>query len=161
MAITASVYTRDPQLPQLAYLRIRAPRLGRHAPLGQPILTLGAEWSPFGRVLPPARESREDRAMSEGAAVVIYQVGPQWEQDVPLLKQDHALGHIRFIRQLLGEGAARSAGPFCRLDQHPADQNVGVIIFDVPPDRAKELVSDDPAVRNGLLEPQVYPFYPA
>jgi hypothetical protein len=99
--------------------------------------------------------------MDAEMSVVIYRLGPKWDPTATLLKQDHVMGHVRFIRRMLHEGVAAVAGPFCRLDQVLEGDTLGVMVVDLAPDRATAVVAEDPAAANGLVEPEVHPFYPA
>ena len=97
---------------------------------------------------------------SAPASVVVYHTGPAWVQGASLIQQEHAFGHIRFMRRMVASGAAVYAGPFCALDQSPADNLVGMIVLRSSPARSVELLNEDPAVAHGLLDPKVHPFYP-
>ncbi len=98
--------------------------------------------------------------ITESSAVVVYHKGDRWAADVPLGGQDHAFDHMRFIRRVLNEGVARYAGPFCRHDEHPSDDKIGLVVFNLPVHEVAQLISEDPAVKGGLLAPSIYAFYP-
>jgi uncharacterized protein YciI len=91
---------------------------------------------------------------------VVYEVGPGWVPELPLKDQEHALGHIRFMRRLLSEGIARLAGPFTAINEQANGGVVGLVVLNVPVEEAAAVVAGDPAVAHGLLMPSVRSFYP-
>jgi len=97
--------------------------------------------------------------MGEMSAVMYY-VGSGWARDLPLLEQQHAVGHVLFVRSLLRQGLARLAGPFARLDERIEGDLVGMVLLEATVAEALELVAGDPAVQHGLLIPHGLVFHP-
>ncbi len=64
-------------------------------------------------------------------------------------------GHLANIGKMFDEGKCKLAGPF--IDKDPMR---GILILDVATEEeARKLMSVDPAVTNGFLEPVIRPWY--
>jgi len=65
------------------------------------------------------------------------------------------MAHLKNIQRLAAEGKLIVAGPF--LDEQPIE---GIFIFNVETvDEAKELTATDPAIKAGVLEMELHPWY--
>ena len=96
----------------------------------------------------------------EQRAVVVYTRGPEWADGVALGEQDGAREHIAFLVAGYGAGVVELAGPFHRLeDEVPDGALVGLVVYRCDAAVASSRTQEDPAVRSGLLEFHVLPWY--
>ena len=90
----------------------------------------------------------------EQYTLVLMKRGDKWNPDAPdftgVLKQ-----HRAFVEQLTAHGSIAVAGPFPLSEQ---GELRGVAIFRVGTDQTTTLTKDDPAVKAGLLKPEIHPW---
>jgi len=88
----------------------------------------------------------------EQYTLVLMKRGEKWNPDAPgfmdVLKQ-----HRAFVEQMTAQGSVAVAGPFPLTDQGEL-RSVG--IFRVATEQAAALLKDDPAVKAGLLTPEIH-----
>ncbi len=96
-------------------------------------------------------------ATSEGMeqySLVLMKRGDKWNPDAPdftgVLKQ-----HRAFVEQLAAHGSIAVAGPFPLSEKGEVR---AVAIFRVGTDQTTTLTKDDPAVKAGLLKPEIHPW---
>jgi hypothetical protein len=94
-------------------------------------------------------------------AVVLYERGPAWTDGTPLGEQRGVGDHIGYLVGRYQEGVAERAGPFHQASDVVGEgEPVGLVVYRVGEARALEYAEQDPAVRSGLLEFRVLPWYP-
>jgi hypothetical protein len=93
-------------------------------------------------------------------AIGLYRRGPGWDDGKPLGEQSGVMEHIRFVAGLIEQGLVEQAGPFHELGAKVEGGLVGLVVYRVDARRAAELSREDPAVRAGLMECRVLPWYP-
>jgi uncharacterized protein YciI len=85
---------------------------------------------------------------------VLMKRGDHWNPDAPefmeVIKRHHA-----FVRQMTEQGNLAIAGPFPLSD--PGELR-GVSIFRVNEEKTAKLGQEDPAVKAGLLRPELHPW---
>jgi len=88
----------------------------------------------------------------ERYSLVLMKRGDKWNPDAPgfmdVMKQ-----HTAFVRELTAKGYMAIAGPFPFGD---LGELRGVAIFRVGMEQTAALVKDDPAVKAGLLKPEIH-----
>src|SRR5580658_1713897 len=88
----------------------------------------------------------------EQYTLVLLKRGEKWNPNAPefmdVIKKHHVL-----VEQMTAQGSLAIAGPFPLADQR---ELVGVSIFCVGTEQTATLLKDDPAVRAGLLKPEVH-----
>jgi uncharacterized protein YciI len=82
---------------------------------------------------------------------IIYKRGPKWIPGKSVWEQS-LLHHTRFLQQLLDQGKLEFAGPF--LDD---SGGVAVLTFSGEAE-AKEILSQEPAILEGIFEAELHPF---
>jgi uncharacterized protein YciI len=86
--------------------------------------------------------------------VVLLKRGPNWipgkgVSEQPLLK------HGKYLKELMDKGSLQFAGPFL-------DDSGGLILLNATDgSEAKRIVEHDPAVMEGILDPEIRPFLTA
>lgn len=85
--------------------------------------------------------------------VVIYSPGPNWIVGQPVTSQKLAT-HLQYMKMLQLSGRLVLAGPFL-------DSALGgmAVLKVVSPVEASEIIYDDPAVRNGVLQASLRAWY--
>ena len=92
--------------------------------------------------------------------VAIYRRGRRWERGRPLGEQESLGEHMQYLARLAAEGRVESAGPFHELAAPIGDAPVGLVVFRSDDLEALERdVEADPAVRAGVMECDVLPWY--
>jgi uncharacterized protein YciI len=90
----------------------------------------------------------------EQYTLVLMKRGDHWNPDAPefmeVIKRHHA-----FVRQMTEQGNLAIAGPFPLSD--PGELR-GVSIFRVNEEKTAKLGQEDPAVKAGLLRPELHPW---
>jgi len=90
----------------------------------------------------------------EQYALVLLKRGEKWNPNAPefmdVMKQHRAL-----VKQMIDQGALAIAGPFQFDDQR---ELLGISIFRVGAEQTATLLRDDPAVKAGLLKPEIHPW---
>jgi uncharacterized protein len=90
----------------------------------------------------------------EQYTLVLMKRGDKWNPNAPefmdVVKQHHAL-----LKQMTEQGSLAIAGPF-RLDDQGELRDIE--IFRVGAEQTAMLVKDDPAVKAGLLKPELHPW---
>ena len=96
-------------------------------------------------------------ANSEGMeqySIVLMKRGDKWSPETPEFK-DLLKQHRAFVEQLTAYGSIAVAGPFPLSEQ---GELRGAAIFRVGTDQTTILTKDDPAVKAGLLKPEIHPW---
>ena len=92
---------------------------------------------------------------------MLYRRAPAWADGVPLGEQPGVRDHLAYLGSRYEEGVVDRAGPFHRLtDLVERDGLVGLVLYRLDVDTAGAYAREDPAVRAGLLEFSVLPWYP-
>jgi uncharacterized protein YciI len=90
----------------------------------------------------------------EQYTLVLLKRGDKWNPNAPefmdVMKQHHP-----FVKKMTDEGKLAIAGPFPLSDQ---GELRGVSIFRVGAEQTSALLNDDPAVKAGLLKPEIHPW---
>ena len=90
----------------------------------------------------------------EQYALVLMKRGGNWNPDAPefidVMKQ-----HRAFVKQMTDQGNLAIAGPFPFSDQ---GELLGVAVFRVGTEQTAKLTQNDPAVKAGLLKPEIHPW---
>jgi uncharacterized protein YciI len=90
----------------------------------------------------------------EQYTLVLLKRGEKWNPSGPgfmdVMKQHHAL-----VKRMTDHGALAIAGPFAFEDQ---GELLGISIFRVGTEQTAALLKDDPAVKAGLLKPEMHPW---
>lgn len=85
--------------------------------------------------------------------VVIYSPGPNWIVGQPVTSQKLAT-HLQYMKTLQVSGTLVVAGPF--LDSAPGGM---AVLKGISLTEASELIYDDPAVKNGVLQASLRAWY--
>ena len=97
-----------------------------------------------------------------GWAVGLVRTGSAWEEKSALGEQRLVAEHMAYLGQLMEAGEVTQAGPVIGEDQGPADDGlIAVIVYAVGAERAREIANDDPAVRSGLIQLDIRPWFTA
>jgi uncharacterized protein YciI len=100
--------------------------------------------------------------VDDGWAVGLVRTGRVWEQASPLGEQLRVEEHMAYLGRLMESGEVTQAGPVIGVDEGPADDGlIALIIYGVDAERARELASGDPAVRSGLIQVDIRPWFTA
>ena len=100
--------------------------------------------------------------MDGGWAVGLVRTGRVWEPASPLGEQRLIAEHMAYLGRLMASGEVTQAGSVIGLDEGPADDGlVALIVYAVDAERAREIASDDPAVRGGLTQVDIRPWFTA
>jgi uncharacterized protein YciI len=90
----------------------------------------------------------------EQYTLVLLKRGDKWNPEAPefmdVMKQHRAL-----VKKMVDQGSLAIAGPFAFSD--PGEVR-GVSIFRVGAEQTAALLKDDPAVKAGLLKPEMHPW---
>jgi uncharacterized protein YciI len=90
----------------------------------------------------------------EQYTLVLLKRGENWNPNAPefmdVMKRHHAL-----VKQMIDQGSLAIAGPFALGDP---GELLGISIFRVGADQTATLLKDDPAVKGGLLKPEMHPW---
>jgi uncharacterized protein len=101
--------------------------------------------------LPPPAAA--DEAASKRTYLVIYRPGPAWLPGKPLAQQN-LQGHSAYMLSLYSKGLLKIAGPF--ID----DTGGGAVLLETADEaQARDLVAQDPAVKNGVFLHELRPWY--
>jgi uncharacterized protein len=102
-----------------------------------------------------AEEMGADDYGMKNYTLVILKTGPNKTMDQASVSKTFA-GHMNNINHLVAEGKLIVAGPMGKNE----DNIRGIFILDVTDyEEAETLVATDPAVKAGLLEAVLYPWY--
>lgn len=87
--------------------------------------------------------------------VVFHSPGVNWLRGVDFREQPGVADHVAHYAGLLGEGKLELGGPFL------VDDGGGMMVTaqGVPREEIEAFAASDPAVRSGLLEFEVRPWY--
>lgn len=100
--------------------------------------------------------------MDKGWAVGLVRTGRAWAPTSALGEQQLVAEHMAYLGRLMEAGEVTQAGPVIELDQGPADDGlIAVIVYAVDAERARAIASDDPAVRGGLIQLDIRPWFTA
>jgi uncharacterized protein YciI len=98
----------------------------------------------------------------DGWAIGLVRTGRAWDTSLALGQQQMVGEHMAYLGRLMEAGEVTQAGPVIELDHGPGDDGlIALIVYAVGAERARELATADPAVRNGLIELDVRPWYAA
>lgn len=89
----------------------------------------------------------------EEYSLVLMKRGDKWNPDAPEIVD--LMKHHPFVREMTAQGYMAIAGPFPSTDQ---SELRGVAIFRVGMERTTALMKNDPAVKAGLLKPEIHPW---
>ncbi len=90
----------------------------------------------------------------------LVRAGRAWDQDAGLGQQRLVAEHMAYLGRLMEAGEVTQAGPLIGTDQGPPpDGLVALIVYSVDAEKAAKLAQDDPAVRGGLIELDIRPWY--
>ena len=99
--------------------------------------------------------------MSDERSIGLIKTGSAWEHGHPLGEQKLIAEHVAYLRALARDGEVIQAGPFLGLDGSPGpDGLIGLVLYAVSADAARELAERDPAITAGLVRCEVRPWYP-
>jgi uncharacterized protein len=90
----------------------------------------------------------------EQYTLVLMKRGDQWDPNAPGFKDAMKQHHV-FAERVTAQGYMAVAGPFALSDQ---GELRGVAIFRVGAEQTATLLKDDPAVKAGLLKPELHPW---
>jgi uncharacterized protein YciI len=97
-----------------------------------------------------------------GWAVGLVRTGRVWERAAPLGEQRLVGEHMAYLGRLMDSGVVTQAGSVIGLDEGPADDGlVALIVYAVDAERAREIAGGDPAVRSGLIQVDIRPWFTA
>src|SRR3954447_3900187 len=100
--------------------------------------------------------------MDCGWSVGLVRTGRAWEDTTALGEQRLVSEHMAYLGQLMEAGEGTQAGPAIGNDEGPADDGlIAVIVYAVDAERAREIASSDPAVRGGLIQLDIRPWFTA
>lgn len=103
---------------------------------------------------PSAIHNPTENSGLEKYTLVLIMRGENWNPDAPefmnVMKQHHAL-----VQQMRSQGKLAIAGPFPLAD--PGELR-GIAIFQVGKEETAKLMQDDPAVKAGLVKPEMHPW---
>jgi uncharacterized protein YciI len=100
--------------------------------------------------------------VDSGWAVGLVRTGRVWERASPLGEQRLVGEHLAYLGRLMDSGEVTQAGSVIGLDEGPADDGlVALIVYAVDADRARQIAGDDPAVRGGLIQVDIRPWFTA
>ncbi len=92
--------------------------------------------------------------------VAVYRRGPGWVDARALEDQPTLAEHIAYLTAAVRAGALVHAGPFHELGAQVHDDPVGLVVFaGEARDLGEAFVADDPAVRSGVLECEIFRWY--
>jgi uncharacterized protein len=98
----------------------------------------------------------------EGWAIGLVRTGRVWDQNTALGEQRLVAEHMAYLGRLMEAGQVTQAGPVIGLDQGPAaDGLVALIVYAVDAEQAAKIAENDPAVRGGLIQLDIRPWYTA
>jgi uncharacterized protein YciI len=98
--------------------------------------------------------------VDDGWAVGLVRTGRVWEQASPLGEQRLIGEHLAYLGRLMESGEVTQAGAVIGPDEGPADDGlVALIVYAVDAERAREIASADPAVRGGLIQVDIRPWF--
>jgi uncharacterized protein YciI len=89
--------------------------------------------------------------------VVFHRPGPRWKHGVDFREQLNIGDHALYYRRLFEEGRLEMGGPFAAADSG----GMMIPIDGVSEDEMRSFAAADPAVRSGLLEFEIRPWYVA
>lgn len=84
---------------------------------------------------------------------VIYKAGEKWDKDLQVMEQPFIQDHINYWNKVIPTGKFIWGGPW---KKEPGGMGLLIVKTD---EEAQKLVMDDPAVQNGLLVPEIKPWY--
>lgn len=90
--------------------------------------------------------------MNTNYYVFIYFPGPNWLANQPMVKQPLA-GHFRYMNRLETEEKLVLGGGFTD------DSGAMGILFVSGLEEAREIIENDPAVKEGIVTAQIHPYY--
>lgn len=90
----------------------------------------------------------------EQYSLVLIKRGESWKPDTPEFAQVMQQHHP-FVKQITDQGKLAIAGPFPLSDQ---GELVGISIFRVGREETAKWLQEDPAVKAGLLKPEIHPW---
>jgi uncharacterized protein len=107
----------------------------------------------IGAMLCTTLPAQAPEAAGKRTFLVIYRPGPAWLPGKPLAQQP-LQGHGEYMLSLYSKGLLKIAGPF--VD----DTGGGAVLLEVNDEaHAKDLVANDPAVKNGAFLHELRPWY--
>ena len=86
--------------------------------------------------------------------VFLYVPGPGWLSHKPITEQPLS-EHFAYMERLTGEGILVLGGPF------KDDQGAIGVLEVANLAEAREVIDNDPAVRDGIFQAEVHPWHPA
>lgn len=100
---------------------------------------------------------RPSRIETNTRYVVRHRPGPSWKMGVDFREQEGVQAHVEHYARLFGEGKLEMGGPFLA----PDSGGMMVSTKGIAMEELIDFVKADPAVRSGLLEYSIYPWYTA
>lgn len=95
-----------------------------------------------------------------GWSIGLVHTGRVWDTSRTLGEQKLIGEHMTYLGRLIEAGEVTQAGAVIANDHGPGDDGlVALIVYAVGARRARELADGDPAVRGGLIELDVHPWY--
>lgn len=94
--------------------------------------------------------------------MALVRVGRAWDAAASLSEQRLLGEHLAYLARLAESGEVIQAGTFLGHDDRPGPAGlVGLVVYGVAVERARELAGADPAVAAGLVECEALPWYVA
>ncbi len=98
--------------------------------------------------------------MASRHAVALYRCGRAWDPALPLGEQPGMRDHVAFLTGLARDGVVELAGPFHDTASLVRDTDlVGLVVFRGEVEAARSALVDDPALRAGVMECDVLPWF--